>query len=309
MKPTISLIICTHNNAKDLPKAIDSVCKQDFKLPFELIVINDDSTDNTKEIVENFQKEYPFIRYFEVKNHSLPMNRIFGVKHAEGEYIMFLDGDDWIAPNMMTKMYDAMISSDADLVNCGMYFVRDKKTSKSKLVSDNLLNQEEAFKELFKDYKFRSYMHTKLFKKELFLKIDFIDKVDVRNIMYEDLLFCFFYLVNVKKVKCIKDCLHFYNKTNSGAMTKTGYNRSQDSMKVRATIRAMIEKINNKNVRKSFIQSKSRASGLLFVDYLLSKFPDSKTKKEVRRLTKADFKNIYSKKFDIDKINYKDLIY
>lgn len=309
-KAVITLIIPTHNNGMDLKKSVLSACNQDFDKPFEVIVVADACTDDTVKLVKELQKEHPQINLYEVSNRSLLKNRVFGARHAKGDLLMFLDGDDWIAPNTMSKMYEAMTTCDADLVNCNFNIVRKNKIKKYGFSSDAILNKEQAIDALFKDISFRGFMHTKMFKKDLFLKIEILDKIidsNIGNMVYEDTLFNFFYLINVNKVKCIKDNLHFYNKTNEESMTSTGYKRAIDYAKVRNLIRMKIEELNDDKIRRCFLKHKFRSKTLLFADIFLSKFPDKQTKHEIKKSVIHDHKNIYSKHFDIGKAIYKNL--
>ena len=308
-KPVISLIIATHNNGEDLRRAIVSTCEQDFTLPYEVIIVIDACTDGTLALVTELEKKYPHLRHYEVANRSLPKNRIFGVKNALGDYIMFLDGDDYIASNMMSKMYEAMIKYDVDMVNCSLTYVKKNGLQKAIIRSNALLDHYQALQAFFNDITIRGFMHLKMFKRELFLKIDFIDKLDLKNIMYEDTLFTFFYLLQCRKVKNIKDRLHFYNKTNEASMTRTGYNRCTDSMAVRNLFRVKIEELDDPKIRKMFRRTKFRIWTLMLADIVMSKFPDKATKKQVKKNIYSDFHNMFAKDFKLEKAIYKELIY
>lgn len=308
-KPVVTLIIPTHNNGPDLKRAIVSACEQDFTSPYEVMVVLDACTDGSLDLVKELQERYPHLIYYEVENKSLPMNRIFGAKHAQGDYLMFLDGDDYVSPQIVSKMYHALVDNEADLVNCSTIYVRKKRQHKTFFRSNKLMNKYQAYNAFFSDISFRGFMHTKIFRKDLFLKIDFIDKLQLRNLMYEDVLLVFFYLLNVNKVKCIKDCLHYYNKTNTTSMTSSGYKRSIDGVCVKNLFRYHMEKIQDEKLKKVFFKHKLRARSLLFADYLLSYFPDKETKKRIKKETKHDFKLAYKKKVDVNDFIYKDLFY
>lgn len=305
----ISIIIPTHNNAHYLKRSLASCLEQDFKLPFEILVIDDCSEDETKQIVEELRKEHSNIRYFYVANRCPLKNRLYGVEQAEGECIIFLDADDYLAKNMLSKMHQTLKENEADLVNCGMNYIKKGGIRPSKLVKDATYNRNEAIKALFDDTSFRSFLHTKIFKKELLLKMDFLGKIELHNFMFEDSLLCFHYLLLSKKVISIKDRLHYYEKTNEGSATSKGYQRAIDNVSVRTSIRAKIEDMGDTDLRKLFLKSKVRTRLLLASDYVLSVFPDKKTKKEIKAKTKADFKNAYGKTFSRDKANYKELVY
>ena len=98
--PLISVIIPTHNYASFLPKAIDSVIRQDYPC-FEIIIIDDGSTDNTRLVIPPHRA----ISYFYQKNRGLAVARNTGIEKAKGEYLVFLDADDWLEKNALAQNY------------------------------------------------------------------------------------------------------------------------------------------------------------------------------------------------------------
>ena len=94
--PFFSIIITTYNRASFLPKAIDSVLKQRFAA-FECIIVDDGSTDNTKTIIQQYQD--PRIKYHYIENHERGYARNHGIQLASGQYIAFLDSDDYYKDN------------------------------------------------------------------------------------------------------------------------------------------------------------------------------------------------------------------
>ena len=93
--PKVSVIIPTYNYGKYIEKAIDSVFAQTYK-DFEIIVVDDGSTDNTREIIENKYKDK--VKYFYQENKGAPSARNKGIEESKGEYLVFLDADDWLKP-------------------------------------------------------------------------------------------------------------------------------------------------------------------------------------------------------------------
>ena len=89
--PLISIIIPAFNAISFLPKAIESVLHQTYR-NFEIIIIDDGSTDNTKSSIQ----ESNFIRYFYQENQGLSSARNSGIQKSKGEYLVFLDADDWL---------------------------------------------------------------------------------------------------------------------------------------------------------------------------------------------------------------------
>ena len=306
-KPVVSIILMTHNDGIHLKRSILSVCKQEFDKPFELIVIADSCNDNTSEIVKDIQKDFKFISYFEVEHRSIYKNRIFGVKKAKAELIMFINGDDYVAPNFVSVMYNTMKKGDYDMVNCGFNVITKNGYHRYALLSDASVNRTKALSMLFEDLYMRAYMQTKIFRKDLFLKIEIfpiLENNNLGNIRYEDLMFCFYYLLNVKKVKCIKDCLYYSSKSTEYSITAYGYRRGTDDVMVRNAIRIKLNELNDPVLLKAFLKSKSRARTLILADFIMSKFPNAEVKKTIKKSIISDFRNIFNKNYDISKAIY-----
>jgi glycosyltransferase involved in cell wall biosynthesis len=130
--PTISVIIPTYNRARLLPRAIESVLKQTFT-DFELIIVDDGSTDNTKEVINSYIKKDNRITYVYQENSGGPAKpKNTGIKIAKGEYIAFLDSDDEWLPSKLEKQYKLYEdnnnkNNNIGLVGCGSINIRNKK--------------------------------------------------------------------------------------------------------------------------------------------------------------------------------------
>jgi len=112
--PAISVVIATFNRANYLPATIDSVLNQSFK-DFELIVVDDGSTDNTQEVLEPYGSR---VKYFYQPNGGASAARNLGVRHARGAWIAFQDSDDLSLPNHLASLYGYATKHPA----CGMVF-------------------------------------------------------------------------------------------------------------------------------------------------------------------------------------------
>jgi len=111
MNPKVSVIIPTYNRADLLPRAIKSVLSQTFQ-DFELIIVDDGSTDNTKEIVKSFQNKDERIKYVYQDNQGESGARNTGLRESQGEYIAFLDSDDEWLPEKLEKQLELFQHSD-----------------------------------------------------------------------------------------------------------------------------------------------------------------------------------------------------
>ena len=172
MKMKISIIIPIYNVEKYLDRCLKSVTSQTFQ-DFECILINDCSTDKSWEICNNFTK---FDKRFKVihnkHNEGSSLARKTGLNNSKGDYILFVDSDDWIEPDMVEKMYNKAISDNCDIVYCD--FVRFSNSGEN-LVSNidvTKMAKNDIIKNIF-SYKFPWNIWNKLIKRELFDNILF----------------------------------------------------------------------------------------------------------------------------------------
>jgi len=180
MSPKVSVIIPTYNRADLLPRAIDSALNQTYK-DFELIIVDDGSTDNTKKIVEEYQKKDERIKYLWEENSSGPARPYnLALKQCQGEYIAFLDSDDVWLPEKLEKQiaifeeYDGKIN--LGLVICEAYVVDANGNEKGKFNFryNNLLNPEKYA--LFFKERDETSLSCVVVKKEIFKNIGYFDE-------------------------------------------------------------------------------------------------------------------------------------
>lgn len=123
----VSVILCTYNRAKLLPRALKSVRRQTFS-DWELIVIDDGSEDDTASIVNECIQKDRRIRYFYQKNRGLALARNAGLKRAKGELITFIDSDDEYAPDHLKRRIESMRKyPSADMIHGGTKFIGPRK--------------------------------------------------------------------------------------------------------------------------------------------------------------------------------------
>lgn len=213
----ISAIVPVYNAQNDLNQAIDSIINQTFGFEnIELILVDDASTDNSKEIIKSYQKEYGNIKLVELsQNSGLPGKpRSLGIDYSTSDYIIFLDADDSYERKAFEVLYETITEEGSDFVMASHYINLDGDMVKANLIqtddeiiSFNPLESQETFDKL-------SYNHLvapwgKIFKKE------FITENDIRfpeDSLCEDTYFYFKALINSRKVTILpKDYLYVYN--------------------------------------------------------------------------------------------------
>lgn len=116
----ISIIVPVYNVENYLADCLDSLLKQTYK-NIEIIVINDGSPDRSQKIIDQYAKKDSRIVPLIKENGGLSDTRNFGIKHARGKYIGFIDGDDYVEPDMCEKMYKKAIKENSDIVECNLF--------------------------------------------------------------------------------------------------------------------------------------------------------------------------------------------
>lgn len=294
-KYEVTVCLLTHNNEQYINRAIDSLLRQSFSLPYQILIVNDSSSDATDKIISSYLKENTNIKYKVVNNTSESLSRRDCIAYADGKYIMWLDGDDFYHEKCIESMYEAISKNDADLVNCSLYYEKKKdKYTKELFRKKATYNKLEAINALFSDITFRGFVYTKIYRSDILKNLDL--NFPKRTFMYEDKIINFLYLLKSNKVVSIKNRNVYYNKTNENSITNTAKNRLQDNINVNAYIRYLIEKENDTALLKVFRRHYFRSKLLLLVDISFSKFTNRKEKKIVAKTAKRELKEIYKSK-------------
>lgn len=120
--PKFSIIIPVYNTEKYLEKCLSSVFDQTFS-DYEVIVVNDGSTDNSEKIIDKYLKKYSNLKYFFKENGGLSSARNYGFKKAKGDYLLFLDSDDYYESDLLLKLNDSV--DDCDIIRFGVQDIYD----------------------------------------------------------------------------------------------------------------------------------------------------------------------------------------
>jgi glycosyltransferase involved in cell wall biosynthesis len=118
LNPLVSIIVPVYNVAPYLPACMNSLLKQTYA-PLEIIFIDDDSTDSSLQLLQSYEQQYPQVRVLTQTNGGPGPARNAGLNQATGEYILFVDGDDQVAPETVAICMEAALKQEADLVCFG----------------------------------------------------------------------------------------------------------------------------------------------------------------------------------------------
>lgn len=203
--PKVSVIVPFYNVEGYIEKCLTTLVNQTLQ-DIEIILVNDGSKDRSINIVEKFIKEYPKkIVYLEKENGGLSDARNYAMPYAKGEYIAFLDSDDYVEKDMYQKMYDLAINENSDMVECDFYWEYPDKTKKD---IGKIYNTKKEMIE-----KMRVVAWNKLIKREILenTKIKF-----PKGYRYEDVEFAYKLVPYIEKVSFLKEpCIHYIQREGS----------------------------------------------------------------------------------------------
>ena len=120
----VSLIVPVYNASKTIERCIQSVLSQTFT-NYELILIDDGSSDDTLSICQRFADKYSFIKCYTHENHGVSYTRNRGIRESSGKYIMFADGDDYLLPDMLEQYYHVATTTNSEIIIGGIIFVKN----------------------------------------------------------------------------------------------------------------------------------------------------------------------------------------
>lgn len=166
----ISVIVPVYNVEPYLEKCLDSIIGQTYK-DLEILVIDDGSTDRSGEICDNYAQKDKRIKVFHTENQGLSTARNLGLDHAKGEYIGFVDSDDWIEPDMYACLLKNAEQTSADIAECGVFLEYQNKTEERKKQKAELTG-EKAVQALLLG-KLNEGVWNKLWKRQCFDTIRF----------------------------------------------------------------------------------------------------------------------------------------
>ena len=218
--PKVSVIVPVYNVEKYVEKCIKSLVDQTLQ-EIEIIAVDDGSKDGSKSIVDNYIKKYPDkIKYLYKENGGLSSARNFGIPYANGEYIAFLDSDDYVEPTMYEEMYKLAKKDNADMVECDFIWEYPNKQKYDYGVVYN--GKKEAIE------KARVVAWNKLIKREIIEN----EKIEFPfGLRYEDVEFFYKLVPRLNKISFMKKYfIHYVQRDNSIANTQN--TKTKDIFKV-----------------------------------------------------------------------------
>lgn len=162
----ISIIVPVYNGENTIEKCLESIVSQTVAI-YEIIVVNDGSTDNTGAVVSAFSTSHPEVNLISTPNCGVSSARNTGLETAAGDYIGFVDGDDFIDNDMYETMLESIKSTGTDCCICGHYTEKDNVTTPVTFGSDKVVSGKDILVSLFESDAVGGSACTRLFKKSI----------------------------------------------------------------------------------------------------------------------------------------------
>lgn len=295
MNPKVSIVMAVYNVEKYIKQSLDSAINQTFK-DIEIICIDNNSSDNTVRILKEYAQKDSRITIIENENNlKQGLARNQGIQIAKGEYICFLDGDDWYDLSFVEKLYSKSKKDDSDITICCWlpYDNVSKKLNYShvysqlKQISEELNDRAFSWREIAQDSVFwqSSVPWDKMYKKTFLLEKDvkFPD-----GVFFEDNVFVYDAIFKSEKMSILRKNLVFYRTNRKNAVTNRNNKTFFDYLKIFNLIEENLKKINLYDEMKyAFLNYKIIS---LYWWYMKIGFI---YKREFFNKIKEDFKKIY----------------
>ena len=174
MNKLVTVIVNVYNGEKYIKRCLDSIVNQTYK-NLDILIVNDGSTDKTKSICESYKDKR--IRIINQKNMGLPKSRNVGIENSKGDYLYFVDADDYLELDIIEYLYNLIKKYNVELSTCRPIDVYDEKINvKNKKEKVDVLTSKDMLKKLLLTIDRAGTIWNKLIKKELFNNIRFEDR-------------------------------------------------------------------------------------------------------------------------------------
>lgn len=199
----VSVIVPVYNVEDYLEKCLLSLQNQTLK-EIEIIVVDDGSKDHSFEIMKQFQEKDSRFKIYQKENGGLSDARNFGMERVSGEYIVFIDSDDYVDEAMFEEMYECAKREDADVVECDFIW---EYPNKQKIDSSKLRDSKNPFLDI------RVLACNKIYRNSFLKRIGI---TFLKGYRYEDVSFCYKYFPYVKKISTVpKPFYHYIQREKS----------------------------------------------------------------------------------------------
>lgn len=253
IKDTVSIIIPVFNAEDTIEKCVYSIIDQTYG-NLDIILIDDGSTDDSLKILNRIKEEDNRIRVFSKINEGVSKTRNFGLKKLKGEYLMFVDADDWAEMTMIEDLLEELKENKLDLVQANFVVEEDKKIVPLKHINvdEKIFDSKADILNIIaanisdnkvedKNYSLIRQVQGKLYKTPIILQNDLSFKEDL--IIFENLIFNLEYLMNSRRVKFVQKYFIHLNKHKEALTSKYIDSLKSDSLRRDKYVKDIIKDI------------------------------------------------------------------
>lgn len=227
MNNLISVIVPVYNVEKYLERCIDSILNQTYK-NLEIILVDDGSTDKSPKICDKYLDRDRRVRVIHKENGGLSDARNTGIQIATGDFISFIDSDDYIDINMYDSMMKILQDNDGDIIECGVKHVYNNKIIESNNIENKSFTSEEAIEELILERSLHQTVWNKIYKKNVIEGLLFEkDKIN------EDEFWTYKAFSKSNKILSINNKFYYYIHREDSIMGKGYTVRNLDGLEAR----------------------------------------------------------------------------
>lgn len=275
----ITVIVPVYNTEKYLNKCIDSIIVQTYE-NLEIILVDDGSTDNSGKICDEYAKKDDRIKVIHKENEGVSVARNLALDMATGQYIGFVDSDDYIEKTMYEVLYRNIVKNQVDISVCGFWVVRGERKEWSYTLMEIECNPKEAMSRMIKGDIFTGHLWNKLFKANLAKECLMEPSIYV----YEDMLYVWKYLLLCSKVHITTQPQYYYIMREGSAC-----NREFD-YRQRSALLALDKMKEDAEVGYKEVVPLLNRSKILFIIRCASRMLDNKTFIEILKTDLKCFK-------------------
>lgn len=297
MLPKISVIVPIYKVENYLNRCVDSILNQTYK-NLEVILVDDGSPDNCGKISDSYEGIDNRVKSVHKENGGLSDARNYGMRYATGDYVIFVDSDDWLKKEMVETLVNLLLDLKGDVIQSGFYYAyEDNLLYDDRYYSEDMkpveLNKNQLMKELVSNERVKNFAWGKLYKIDLIKDIPF-----EKGVLFEDVFWAHKVMDRVNKyIICHKPLCYYLQRNDSIVSTYTI--RNLDIIKGLKERHKFIEENYKELINESY---KILARTILTHYYLLSNNRD----KDSEGIYRKELKNYILENYENIKVSVKD---
>ena len=218
--PRVSIIVPVYNAGDELKRCVDSILTQEYQ-DFELFLMDDGSTDSSPRILDEYAEQDERVRVYHKENSGVSDTRNQAMRLARGEYIQFVDADDWISSDSTKLMVRAMQESGADMVIADFYRVIGERLSrKGDIDEEGVITRKDYADEMLEDPAdfYYGVLWNKLYRRDILEKYHL--EMDVNLNWCEDFIFNMEYVLHCGTIRVLKAPVYYYVRTEGSLVNQ-----------------------------------------------------------------------------------------